>query len=204
MKEGIKSEGQGIVFENALLEPLTKCPPYISASIYSLTALILLLIGIYMQVVGFWSGAALFIGAIFFWTLFEYFMHRYIFHVDEYFPESEVAQRLAFTLHGIHHEYPRDKERMVMPPVPGLLIISLLFLIYYAIMGHYVFIFLPGFVTGYLLYTRVHYKTHTRRIPSYLKSNYRHHSLHHYKYPEKAFGISTQLWDRVFGTMPPE
>jgi sterol desaturase/sphingolipid hydroxylase (fatty acid hydroxylase superfamily) len=204
MNEEIKSGGQGVVFENAFLEPLSKCPPYISASIYSLAAFILLLIGIYMQFMSFWAGTALFIGAIFFWTLFEYFAHRYIFHVDEYFPESKVARRLAFTLHGIHHEYPRDKDRIVMPPVPGLLIISLLFLIYYALMGHYVFIFLPGFVTGYLLYTRVHYKTHTRRIPSYLKSHYRHHSLHHYKYPEKAFGISTQLWDKVFGTMPPE
>ncbi|MDZ7659917.1 sterol desaturase family protein [Fodinibius sp.] len=33
---------------------------------------------------------------------------------------------------------------------------------------------------------------------------YRHHTLHHYKYPDKAFGVSTTLWDRVFGTMPPE
>ncbi|HYW35589.1 MAG TPA: sterol desaturase family protein [Balneolaceae bacterium] len=205
MNSEIKHEGQGTIFEDSFLEPLTKCPPYISATIYSSIGIGILYVGIHKHVMNnFWTGAALFVGAIFLWTLFEYFAHRYIFHLDEYFPDSKFAHKLAFTLHGIHHEYPRDKDRIVMPPVPGMLIIGLLFGIYYAIMGNYVFIFLPGFMTGYLLYTRVHYKTHTRHIPSYLKSQYRRHSLHHYKYPDKAFGISTGLWDRVFGTMPPE
>jgi len=205
MKREIKSDGQGAIFENSFLEPLSKCPPYISASIYVVVSVIILALGIRMRVMSnFWSGAGLFVGAVFFWTFFEYFAHRYIFHLDEYFPNSTFAQKLAFTLHGIHHEYPRDKDRIVMPPAPGLLIIGLLFGIYYAIIGHYVFIFLPGFMTGYLLYTRVHYKTHTRHVPSYLKAQYRRHALHHYKYPDRAFGISTGLWDRVFGTMPPE
>jgi sterol desaturase/sphingolipid hydroxylase (fatty acid hydroxylase superfamily) len=205
MQKEIKSEGQGTVFENSYLEPLSKCPPYISASIYSGIALVILLIGIQRGAVHHaWAGAALYFGAIFFWTFFEYLAHRYIFHVDEYFPESKFAKTLAYTLHGIHHEFPRDKERLVMPPVPGLLIIGLLFLIYYAIMGRLVFIFLPGFMTGYLLYTRIHYLTHTRHVPSWLKAQYRRHALHHYKYPELSFGISTGLWDRVFRTLPPE
>jgi sterol desaturase/sphingolipid hydroxylase (fatty acid hydroxylase superfamily) len=206
MNREIKSEGQGTLFENASwLEPLSKCPPYISASIYSVIALIILLIGIQIHVMNhFWSGAALFAGAIFFWTLFEYFAHRYIFHLDEYFPNSRFAAKLAFTLHGIHHEYPRDKDRIVMPPVPGTLIIGLLFLVYYALIGNYVFIFLPGFMTGYLLYTRIHYLTHTRHVPSWLKAQYRRHALHHYKYPDLSFGISTGFWDWVFRTMPPE
>lgn len=205
MKKKIKNSGQGILFENSFLEPLTKSPPHISAITYSLLGVGLLIVGVQLSIVdNFWIGAAIFLGAMFFWTFFEYFAHRYLFHLDEYFPDSDFAQKLAFTLHGIHHEYPRDTERLIMPPVPGLMILGLLYLIYLLILGNYVYIFLPGFITGYLLYTRIHYKTHVTPVPSYLKSNYKHHALHHYKYPEKAFGISTTLWDRVFGTMPPE
>ncbi len=201
----IKNEGQGAIFENSILEPLTKAPPYISATIYTLTVIVLLAIAVNMQVVDtFWQGAVIYVGAIFFWTFFEYFAHRYLFHIDEYFPNSKLAQKAAYTFHGIHHEYPRDTQRIIMPPVPGLLIIGLLYLFFIVVLGDYAYIFMPGFVTGYLLYTRIHYKTHTTPVPSYLKSQYRHHALHHYKHPEKAFGISTKLWDRVFGTMPPE
>lgn len=205
MHREIKSEGQGTIFENSFLEPLTKSPPYISGIIYSLTVVILLVIGYQMQVVdSLWTGALIYTGAIFFWTFFEYFAHRYLFHIDEYFPNSKFAEKMAFTFHGIHHEYPRDKERIIMPPVPGLMIVGLLYVVFLFILGNYAYIFMPGFVTGYLLYTRIHYLTHTPPVPSYLKSQYRHHSLHHYQYPEKAFGITTTLWDRVFGTMPPE
>lgn len=205
MNREIKNDGQGSVFENSFLEPFTKAPPYISATIYTLTVIILLVIAYQMQVVdSLWNGALIFFGAILFWTLFEYFAHRYFFHIDEYFPESELASKLAYTFHGIHHEYPRDKERIIMPPVPGLMIVGILYVVFLFLLGDYAYIFMPGFVTGYLLYTRIHYLTHTPPVPSYLKEQYRHHSLHHYKYPEKAFGISTKLWDRVFGTMPPE
>lgn len=205
MHREIKNQGQGILFENSFLEPLTKAPPIVSAITYSTLGIVLLFIGIQRAVVDqFWVGASIFVFALFFWTFFEYFAHRYLFHIDEYFPESTFAQKLAYTLHGVHHEYPRDTERLIMPPVPGLMILGLLYLVYLLIMGEFVYLFLPGFILGYLLYTRIHYKTHTTPVPSYLKSNYKHHALHHYKYPEKAFGISTTLWDRVFRTMPPE
>ncbi|MEX0904718.1 MAG: sterol desaturase family protein [Balneolaceae bacterium] len=205
MHKEIKNRGQGTLFENTFLEPLTKAPPQVSAVIYTLSIFLLLGAGYYMQVVeSFWSGALIFTGAVFFWTFFEYFAHRYLFHIDEYFPDSKFAGTLAYTFHGIHHEYPRDKERIIMPPVPGLMILVILYGIFLLVLGEYTYVFMPGFITGYLLYTRIHYKTHTTPVPAYLKSHYRHHSLHHYKYPEKAFGISTTLWDRVFGTMPPE
>ena len=205
MDTEIKNEGQGTIFENSFLEPLTKAPHYVSASIYTLTVIALLVIAYQMQVVdSFWMAAAIFTGGVFFWTLFEYFAHRYLFHVDEYFPDSKIAQKVAYTFHGIHHEYPRDTQRIIMPPVPGLMIVGILYLVFITLLGNIAYIFMPGFMMGYLMYTRIHYKTHTKPVPSYLRTQYKHHALHHYKYPEKAFGISTTLWDRVFGTMPPE
>ena len=206
MNDGkIKHSGQGTIFQNRFLELLTKSPPQLSAFTYIAIGVALLYVGYAKGVAAsFWQGAAIYAGALFFWTFFEYFFHRYINHIDEYFPESQWAHKLAYTIHGIHHEYPRDKERLIMPPVPGLLIVGLLYIGFYAVLGDYVYLFMPGFMTGYLLYTRVHYSVHKRKVPDYLKTQYRHHALHHYKYPEKAFGVSVTWWDHVFGTMPPE
>ncbi|MGF1669998.1 MAG: sterol desaturase family protein [Balneolaceae bacterium] len=200
----IDKKKQGRIFTNSFLEKLTKAPPSVSVTIYISIVVILLYTGYFRQSVpSVWTGAAIYFGAIFFWTFFEYFFHKYINHLDEYFTESKIAHSIAYSIHGIHHEYPRDKERLIMPPVPGLLILSILFGIFWAVMGEYLFIFMPGFMTGYLLYTFVHFSVHKTPVPSYLKVQYRHHAVHHYKYPNKAFGVSTTLWDRVFGTMPP-
>ena len=59
------------------------------------------------------------------------------------------------------------------------------------------------FFLGYLLYSFVHRATHVAKPPKNFKYIWKHHSLHHFKYPDKAFGVSTTFWDRVFGTMPP-
>lgn len=200
----IKNKGQGRIFENAFLEYLTKAPPQISATIYIGIALTLLGAALFKHVLSFGQAAVLYCLALLFWTFFEYFFHRYINHIDEHFPNVAWAQKVAYSLHGIHHEYPRDKERLIMPPVPGLLIVAMLFICFRLMMGEVVYVFMPGFMNGYLLYTYVHYSVHKRQVPGYLKTQYRHHALHHYKYPEKAFGVSVTWWDRVFGTMPPE
>ncbi len=204
-KREIKHSGRGQIFKNPFLEYMTRAPARVSATVYLCILAGLLYVGYSRGVVEtFWDGAMIYVGALFFWTFFEYFFHRYINHIDEYFPESEWADRLAYTLHGIHHEYPRDKERLIMPPIPGLIIVTMLYLGFLAFLGELVYVFMPGFMTGYLIYTYIHYSVHKRKVPSYLKTQYRHHALHHYKYPERAFGVSTTLWDRVFRTMPPE
>lgn len=206
MKERkIKHKGQGTLFKSPVLEYMTKAPAPVSATIYIIIAAGLLYFGYSIEAANtVFAGIALFFGAIFFWTFFEYFFHRYINHLDEYFPESKWARKIAFTIHGVHHEYPRDKERLIMPPVPGLIIVAILYLVFWLLLDDLVYAFMPGFMCGYLLYTYVHFSVHKRKAPSFLKVQYRHHALHHYKYPEKAFGVSTTLWDHVFGTMPPE
>lgn len=205
MGKNIKHKGQARIFKNPVLEYLTKAPAPVSATIYIFILLVLLYIGHRNEVVdAAWNAVLIYLGALFFWTFFEYFFHRYINHLDEYFPDSEWADKIAYTIHGVHHEYPRDKERLLMPPIPGLLIVAILYGVFVMILGSFVYLFLPGFMTGYLLYVFVHFNVHTTPVPSWLKIQYRHHAIHHYKHPDKAFGVSTTLWDRVFGTMPPE
>ena len=110
-------------------------------------------------------------------------------------------------MHGNHHEYPRDKERLFMPPVPSLILASFIFSCMYFVaqligLRENIFAFFPGFMLGYLMYGSMHYAIHAWNPPyKWMKSLWRNHHLHHYKNEHLGFGVSTTLWDRVFGTM---
>jgi len=195
----IQNTGQARLFKNPVLEALTKAHP-------------LVIWGMYLPLIGtmLWYShahlqfgprriALVFILAMLSWTLFEYLAHRYIFHMIS---RSKRIQKFAYTLHGNHHHYPRDRQRLFMPPVPSLIIASALFGIFYLLMRNYAFIFLPGFVLGYLLYASMHYAIHAWPPPfEWLKPIWRNHQMHHYRNEEKGFGVSSPLWDWVFGTM---
>ena len=202
--EKIHNKGQAQLFKNQYLEYLTKTHP-------------LVIWGLYLPIIGFmlyFSNARFqfdalrimftFLSGMFFWSLFEYAIHRFAFH---FFAESERAKKIVYVIHGNHHEYPRDKERLFMPPVPSLILSSTIFLLMYLIAGlfgagFYVFAFFPGFIIGYLIYGSMHYAIHAWNPPfKWMKPLWRNHHLHHYKNTELGFGVSSTLWDHVFGTM---
>jgi sterol desaturase/sphingolipid hydroxylase (fatty acid hydroxylase superfamily) len=140
-----------------------------------------------------------FIAGLLFWSLFEYVAHRFLFH---WIPKTPRSTKFVYTLHGNHHHYPRDRQRLFMPPLPSLLIATTLFLLIRLSMGSYVFMFFPGFVLGYLLYGSMHYAIHAWNPPfKWMKPLWRNHHLHHYKNEHQGFGVSSTLWDHVFGTM---
>lgn len=146
-----------------------------------------------------WRIALLFMAGMLFWTLFEYIMHRFVFH---WVAESDRARKIVYVMHGNHHHFPRDKERLFMPPVPSLILASIIFTLLYLVMGTVVFMFFPGFILGYLMYGTMHYAIHAWNPPfKWMKPLWRNHHLHHYKNEHRGFGVSTTLWDHVFGTM---
>ena len=141
----------------------------------------------------------LFISGTLFWTFFEYLMHRFLFHMHV---EGPRARKFVYTMHGVHHEYPRDKERLFMPPVPSIILATIIFYTMYLIMGWKALSFFPGFLFGYIVYGSMHYAIHAFAPPKFMKALWRNHHLHHYKAPEKGFGVSSVLWDIVFKTVP--
>ena len=197
--EKIHNKGQARLFKSQYLEMFTKTHP-------------LVIWGIYIPIIGgllYYAAATLefptlrialtFLGGMFFWTLFEYLMHRYVFH---FVAGSQSAKKFIYVLHGNHHEYPRDRERLFMPPVPSLILASAIFAIMYLVMGWNVAMFFPGFVFGYLMYGTMHYAIHAWNPPyKWMKPLWRNHHLHHYKNEHNGFGVSSTLWDHVFGTM---
>ncbi|RRN77545.1 fatty acid hydroxylase [Pseudoxanthomonas sp. SGD-10] len=203
--EVIKNKGQARLFENPILEALSKTRPWVIYSIYIPVCLYMLFYS--YQTLGFSAGriATVFFGAVLFWTFFEYLAHRYLFHYE---PSSELGRRIVYIFHGNHHEYPRDKMRLFMPPVPSVLFASVIFVIIWSLFklitgsGDYTFMFFPGFMIGYLAYVSMHYAIHAYAPPKFMKALWRNHHLHHYKYPEKGFGVSSTLWDVIFGSVP--
>lgn len=143
--------------------------------------------------------SAFFIGLISF-SLVEYLVHRYVFHMET---DTEFKEKIQYNFHGVHHDYPKDKDRLAMPPIVSSAISAVLFLVFRLIMGDFVFGFLPGFLIGYCAYLGVHYIVHAYQPPkNFLKHLWINHGIHHYKNDEAAFGVSSPLWDYIFRTMP--
>jgi len=144
----------------------------------------------------------IFIGIII-WTLTEYTLHRYIFHYD---PKSNFGKKLHFMFHGVHHDYPNDSKRLVMPPSVSIPLASFFFFLFWIILGEVkVYSFFIGFIGGYLFYDITHYAIHHYNMRSkfwlYIKN---HHMKHHYQNPGLGYGVSQPTWDFVFKTnFPP-
>lgn len=149
-----------------------------------------------------WKILAFFLTGLFSWSLAEYLMHRYVFHFEH---DNKLIRAVHYAMHGYHHEVPHDHKHLFMPPVPALLILGLFFGLFYPLFWENTWFFLPGFEIGYLTYSLIHYVIH-RRVPKnrFLNKLWLHHANHHYKNHDRSFGVSSQLWDRVFGTMPDE
>ena len=199
-KKKPSNNGTKVLFKSKFLEGLTRthiAAPLIVFSIYSGTLIYLGLTekGLNtLEVIGlFFSGMLLF-------SLVEYVMHRYLFHLA---PTTPAREKFVYSVHGVHHDFPKDKDRLAMPLIFSIPLATLFLGFYYLIMGNMAFAFTPGFLMGYSSYLWVHYMVHAFRVPNNIfKILWVHHGIHHYKEPERAFGVSSPLWDLIFRTMP--
>ncbi|HEY2367815.1 MAG TPA: sterol desaturase family protein [Polyangiaceae bacterium] len=136
------------------------------------------------------------------WTFAEYILHRYVFH---FIRDQEWTKKVHFFLHGVHHDFPSDRDRLVMPLGASLPMALIFYTVFYFATGGVRFaepLFI-GFSFGYLCYDGGHYAIHhfkqPTRIGKFLK---KHHMKHHHGDNFGGFGVSTPLWDLVLGTMP--
>ncbi len=196
------------LFESDFLEFFTHIHPAVVAVIWLPVAAYFLIRAVQTVPPGtppLYIPVALLLG-LFIWTLAEYTLHRFVFHFK---PRTSWQERLSFLFHGVHHAQPRSKTRLVMPPAVSLPLGMLFYSLFYLIVGavldaaHWLAPLFTGFVLGYLLYDLSHYAMHHWRMQrGYFKIIRRHHMLHHAKTPNQRFGVSSPLWDHVFGTEP--
>jgi 4-hydroxysphinganine ceramide fatty acyl 2-hydroxylase len=143
---------------------------------------------------------ASFISGIFIWTLTEYLLHRFIFHYE---PKTLWGKYLHFLFHGIHHDYPNDATRLVMPPSVSIPLSTLFYFMFKFIFGDvYVWPIFSGFIFGYVCYDTIHYAVHHLPMKGTVALWVKHHHIrHHYLDNGRGFGVSSPLWDYVFNTM---
>jgi dihydroceramide fatty acyl 2-hydroxylase len=147
-----------------------------------------------------WPAAAgWFFAGYLIWTLFEYWFHRLFFHLTVRGPTSE---KVYFYVHGVHHDWPWDRSRLVMPPTVSVGLAVIMFGVFRAVWGP-VSVWAPfaGFILGYVIYDSLHWYVHAGKPRFWVgKHLRREHLVHHFKEPNSRFGVSCPWWDHVFGT----
>ena len=172
------------MFENAFLDFFSRVPFYVPLIIF-------------IPIISYYSylsfeetgisvlqfAASVLIGAAV-WTLMEYLIHRYIFHAH---PTSDWAKKIHYTFHGIHHDYPQDSLRLVMPPPVSIPLAVIFYWMFFLVMKplgilqfHYAYF--AGFVAAYLIYDMMHYASHhvpmTGRYLKMVKDHLFEHIIH--------------------------
>lgn len=190
--------GSAPLFGN-FLEPLSLTPWWVVPLVWLPPNMYIFYVGFSNQhpliSLSFW-GFGLFV-----WTLVEYCLHRFLFHLDHYLPDHPYALTLHFLLHGVHHYLPMDGYRLVLPPTlfvvlayPFYRLIFAIFPFYMACSGF------AGGTLGYIMYDVTHYLLHHTRLPRYLQEVKKYHLEHHYKNYELGFGVTSKFWDVIFNT----
>jgi sterol desaturase/sphingolipid hydroxylase (fatty acid hydroxylase superfamily) len=189
------------MFQNKWLNRLTRTHIAFPVVIFLIYAAGLLYYTKIATDLGNWTVTGLFFSGLLFFTFVEYAVHRWLYHPPK--GASERYKKFTHKIHGIHHDYPKYKQRLAMPPILAIVIATLLMLLFELVLDQYSFSVLAGFVTGYALYLMVHYATHIYKMPNNIfRAIWINHAIHHYAEEDIAFGVSSPLWDYVFGTMP--
>jgi sterol desaturase/sphingolipid hydroxylase (fatty acid hydroxylase superfamily) len=195
-----KNTGTKQLFKNPILEKLTRTHILVPLIIFNAFGGWLAYYGITEGLISGSMVAITFVLGALAFTWVEYNVHRHIFHM---LPTNKLKESIQYKFHGVHHEYPKDKTRLAMPPAVSIFLAIGFFYFFRFLMGDYVFGFLPGFLFSYTYYLGVHYAVHAFRPPNnFLKVLWVNHGIHHYKDHDRAFGVSSPLWDFIYRTLP--
>jgi sterol desaturase/sphingolipid hydroxylase (fatty acid hydroxylase superfamily) len=204
------------MFKSDLLESTTYVYPWVPHLIYVPIIAVLL----WVSPLGVLASTFYFAIGLLIWTFIEYLLHRFAFHApDEIMKEThEISAGLAlnepvipalpslrhviyFIFHGVHHEYPSDSMRLVMPPVASLPMGVVAWFIFLLIFGGKAIPAFAGLLVGYLIYDTTHFVLHHKSVPTaFGKMIKKAHMRHHFLDPDENYGVSSPLWDVVFRT----
>ena len=191
------------LFDNDFMEILSRTHPALVVIIYLPLSLALLWHSVARVGIDGYTSLWLALVGMVAWTLTEYWLHRIIMH---WVPEFSWGPRMHFWMHGVHHDWPDDPYRLVMPPSVSIVLFFIFLGLFWMTLGPYCWAFQGGFTLGYIMYDVSHYLFHHSNPQSgWVKALQRHHLLHHFnpKYEELHFSITVPMWDKLFGTTRP-
>ncbi|XP_065186362.1 fatty acid 2-hydroxylase-like [Sycon ciliatum] len=148
------------------------------------------------------SFSVLFVLGAVLWTLVEYMLHRFVFHLTppDDWPSIITAH---FLLHGQHHKVPFETMRLVFPPVPASMIAAFFYWVLRLMFSLSATQALTaGGLFGYVCYDLTHYYLHhgEPRRGTYFHRLKSYHVRHHFVNHKAGFGISNWFWDIPFRT----
>jgi len=194
----VPGEGEARLMAHPWLEALTRTYPIAPLALFAPVVALILSREVardvpFLQLVGLIAtGVAL-------WTLTEYAIHRFVLHLR---PRRRTGIALAYLVHGVHHAYPSDRRRLVMSPMVTVPLAAAFYAVLVTAAGVRIGEGLyAGLLAGYVAYDSLHFAIHasSARIPG-LATLRRNHMLHHFRVPDRRFGVSTTVWDHLFGT----
>ncbi len=141
------------------------------------------------------AGAALLVLGMGLWTFGEYVMHRFAMH--------ELRGRGLASREHLRHHAERDSvlESWYLAWTGILVVGAVLALAARIVLGPVGVCLGVGWVAGYGFYDWIHWRAHRRPIAHpYERWVRRHHFHHHFGHPMANHGVTTPVWDLVFGT----
>lgn len=196
--EPVFHKGSARMFENPLLEKLSHVHPATPAVLFLPVVLVSLWAALARDGAGALALAWQIPAGYLMWTLLEYWLHRLLFHLPVRGP---MSQRIYFFIHGVHHDWPWDESRLVLPPSVSIILAALFFGLFRLAFGPHMHALFAGFLVGYVLYDSLHWYSHVGAPRSRaLKFLRKQHLIHHFKAPGTRFGVSCPWWDVVFRT----
>ena len=187
------------MFESDFLEFFSHINPATPIIVFMPIVGVLLYLAYSVNQLSVWAIIGLFFLGVFLWTFIEYTLHRFAFH---YQPKTGWGKRLHFIFHGVHHDYPSDATRLVMTPTVSLPLSAFIYGLYWLFFGfEYANGMFAGTAFGYVCYDTLHYATHhfklNKGIGKWLRQ---YHLRHHFQDDSTKYGVTSPLWDYVFGT----
>jgi dihydroceramide fatty acyl 2-hydroxylase len=202
--------GQPRFFDSWLLESISKTPWWVVPLVWIPIFVAALARSVMLFQIGLLGLLGYIAAGVVAWQLLEYVIHRYVFHgaVSSYWGIT-----FHFLFHGCHHKYPSDLLRLVFPPVPASALVALVWTVLHALLPqrHALPLF-GGMGLGYVAYDCIHYTIHAAGADGasgallkaggpLLRAIRRRHLDHHFRDHSHDYGISSSLFDIVFGSL---
>jgi sterol desaturase/sphingolipid hydroxylase (fatty acid hydroxylase superfamily) len=150
------------------------------------------------------TSATLFLVGLLFFTLFEYVIHRFIFHgIEKEGWVRKVFPRATFN-HYMHHCRPRDARYFVAPLYWEFITMAFLLAFFRVALGSWSWSagINSGILVGGIAYDFFHYTFHFKEPRVFFLKALKHaHVTHHFVDTKARFGVTSPLWDVVFGTL---
>jgi len=126
------------------------------------------------------------------WSFLEYVIHGWLAH---------TFATPAAPLHWTHHRDPRRVFTSLL--VWGPTSVAIWGLLATLVGATPAAALVLGILAGFQRYEYVHWRIHFRAARGARQELLRvHHLAHHFRNPKAYHGVTTRLWDRLFGTLP--